>query len=33
MEMKLLSRPVKYGEMGIVTFCDIAENEYKTQEL
>ena len=28
MERKLLSRPVKYSGMGIVTFCDIAENEY-----
>ena len=28
MERKLLSLPVKYGGMGIVTFCDIAENEY-----
>ena len=29
MERKLLSRPVKYGGMGIVIFCNIAENEYK----
>ena len=28
MERKLLSLPVKYGGMGIVIFCDIAENEY-----
>ena len=33
MEMKLLSCPIKYGGMGLVIFCDIAENEYKTQEL
>ena len=29
MERKLLSLPVKYGGMGIVIFCNIAENEYK----
>ena len=28
MERKLLSLPVKYGGIGIVMFCDIAENEY-----
>ena len=28
MERKLLSLPVKYGGMGIVIFCDIAEDEY-----
>ena len=28
MEMKLLLLPVKYGGMGVVIFCDIAENEY-----
>ena len=28
MERKLLSLPVKYGGIGVVMFCDIAENEY-----
>ena len=28
MERKLLSLPVKYGGIGLVMFCDIAENEY-----
>ena len=28
MERKLLSRPVKYGGMDIVIFCDIAEDDY-----
>ena len=28
MERKLLSLPVKCGGMGIVIFCDIAEDEY-----
>ena len=28
MERKLLSLPAKYGGMGIVIFCDIAEDEY-----
>ena len=30
MERKLLSLPVKYGWMGIVIFCDIAEDEYNS---
>ena len=29
MKRKLLSLPVKYGEMGITIFCDIAENKYR----
>ena len=28
MERKLLSLPAKYGGMGIIIFCDIAENEH-----
>ena len=28
MERKLISIPVKYDEIGISIFCDIAENEY-----
>ena len=27
-ESNLLSLPVKYGGIGIVIFCDIAENKY-----